>query len=64
MATTNRAITTVHTLTMADSTTVKTTWHDTKAEAQARLDGECTAEHRAVHTGGVLGNFRAVSWHK
>lgn len=61
---TNKAIDTIHTMTMRDGTVVTTTWHDTKAQANARIAQPEVASFRKVFKGGVLGNFRAVTWSK
>lgn len=64
MKTTQPAITSVHTFTMTDGTLIKTTWHDTKAEAKARITSESSASVRSVHPDNIFGAFRAVTWHK
>lgn len=58
----NKAIDTIHTMTMRDGTVVTTTWHDTKAEANERIQAPAVATFRKVFLGGVLGAFRAVTW--
>lgn len=59
---TNNAIDTVHTMTMSDGTVVTTTWHNTRREANARINAVAGATFRKVFPCGILGAFRAVSW--
>lgn len=57
-----KAIDTGHTMMMSNGTVVTTTWHDTNAEAKARIAQPSVASFRKVFPGSVLGNFRAVTW--
>lgn len=59
---TNKAIDTVHTMTMKDGTIVTTTWHDTIEQANARIAAPLVASFRKVFPCGILGAFRAVTW--
>ena len=60
----DKAIDTVHTLKMKDGRVITTTWHDTRAEANKRVKstaGRDPSKDRVL-PGGVLGQFRAVTW--
>ncbi len=58
----NAAIDTVHTFTMSCGAVVTTTWHDTKAQAKARIAAPSCAKFRKVFACDILGAFRAVTW--
>jgi hypothetical protein len=58
----NKAIDTVHTMTLTDGTLVTTTWHDERKDAEARIAAVEGATFRKVFICNVLGAFRAVTW--
>lgn len=54
----------VHTLSMPDGRVITTTWHNTRAQAKARIKDTMgrDPDYDRVFPDKVLGNFRAVTW--
>lgn len=65
MTNTNTAIDTVHVQALGNGQVALTTWHDTRAFADERVEKASGATWSRVfdERGGCLGNYRAVTWH-